>query len=151
MTEQTNSDALARYDESWDSLCRHPVPDWFRDDKFGIYTHWGAYTVPAYGGSSDVLTGGKGSVNSAWYPMRMYREGHACNLHHVKTYGPLLFVANQKGMNGKSFLGTILPRSREVLFKHKFLEAVEATYAGADLVARFPRSQWGKAKNGILY
>ena len=27
----------------------HPVPQWLRDGKFGIYTHWGVYSVPAMG------------------------------------------------------------------------------------------------------
>ena len=35
---------------SWQSLAQHqPVPDWLRDAKFGIYCHWGVYSVPAYG------------------------------------------------------------------------------------------------------
>ncbi len=40
------------YALDWRSLCGHPVPDWFRDAKFGIYTHREPYTVPAYGESS---------------------------------------------------------------------------------------------------
>ena len=27
----------------------NPVPDWFKDAKFGIYFHWGVYSVPAFG------------------------------------------------------------------------------------------------------
>jgi alpha-L-fucosidase len=38
------------YQADWESLSRHnPAPDWFRDAKFGIYFHWGPYSVPAYG------------------------------------------------------------------------------------------------------
>lgn len=34
----------------WKSLARHEqAPDWFRDAKFGIYFHWGPYSVPAFG------------------------------------------------------------------------------------------------------
>lgn len=34
----------------WQSLSKHKaVPEWMRDAKFGIYCHWGVYTVPAYG------------------------------------------------------------------------------------------------------
>ena len=79
---------MKQYKETWKSICDHPVPDWFRNEKFGIYTHWGPYTVPAYGGSSDALCGGqKTFYNSAWYPRHMYDEGSPCNLHHTKTYG----------------------------------------------------------------
>jgi alpha-L-fucosidase len=38
------------YQADWDSLSAHsPAPDWFRDAKFGIYFHWGPYSVPAFG------------------------------------------------------------------------------------------------------
>ena len=32
----------------WESLKRCPIPEWVRDAKFGVYTHWGVYSVPAY-------------------------------------------------------------------------------------------------------
>jgi len=77
------------YQPTWTSLCNHPVPEWFRDAKFGIYTHWGPYTVPAYGGSSDALCGkGNSFYNSAWYPRHMYDPNHPVFKHHVKTFGP---------------------------------------------------------------
>ncbi len=76
-----------RYTPDWRSICEHPVPDWFRDVKFGIYTHWGPYTVPAYGGCSDVLAGRKGMYNSAWYGRAMYEEGSPVALYHEKTFG----------------------------------------------------------------
>ncbi|MBR1463992.1 MAG: alpha-L-fucosidase [Prevotella sp.] len=42
--------AQERYEPTWQSLERHvAVPEWMRDAKFGIYCHWGVYTVPAYG------------------------------------------------------------------------------------------------------
>jgi alpha-L-fucosidase len=38
------------YEPQWDSLARHQqAPEWFRDAKFGIYFHWGPYSVPAFG------------------------------------------------------------------------------------------------------
>ncbi len=38
-----------QYEPNWESLYKHnPVPEWLRDAKFGIYTHWGVYSVPAY-------------------------------------------------------------------------------------------------------
>lgn len=37
------------YEPNWPSLSRHTeVPEWIRDAKFGIYCHWGVYSVPAY-------------------------------------------------------------------------------------------------------
>jgi len=64
------------YQATWKSLRTHPTPQWFRDAKFGIYTHWGVYSVPACG------------PNGTWYPYNMYREGTPQYEHHVKTYGP---------------------------------------------------------------
>jgi len=78
---------MERYEPTWKSLCEHPVPDWFRDEKFGIYTHWGPYTVPAYGGSSDTLAGLRGSYNSAWYGRAMYDPRSAVGVHHEKAHG----------------------------------------------------------------
>lgn len=79
---------MKRYEQTWKSLCNHPVPEWFRDAKFGIYTHWGPYTVPGYGGDSEALCGkGRSGYNGAWYPQRMYDPTCACGIHHAKTYG----------------------------------------------------------------
>ncbi len=57
----------------WQSLSKHQIPEWFKDSKFGIYTHWGIYAVPAFG--------------NEWYPRNMYIEGSAEFKHHVETYG----------------------------------------------------------------
>lgn len=37
----------APYRERWEKLRNHPVPKWLEDGKFGIYTHWGLYSIPA--------------------------------------------------------------------------------------------------------
>lgn len=63
------------YETSWASLKDHPEPAWFDDAKFGIYFHWGPYSVPAY--------------DSEWYSRNMYIKGHKAHEHHLKTYGPL--------------------------------------------------------------
>jgi len=38
----------SKYEATWESLKQAPVPEWIMDAKFGIYTHWGVYSVPAY-------------------------------------------------------------------------------------------------------
>jgi alpha-L-fucosidase len=63
------------YTPDWRSLRTHPTPQWFRDAKFGIYTHWGIYSVPAIG------------PNVSWYPHNMYRKRTSQYDAHVKTYG----------------------------------------------------------------
>lgn len=62
------------YEPTFESLEKiDPVPEWFKDAKFGIYFHWGVYSVPAY--------------SNEWYPRTMYIEGSAENKHHIETYG----------------------------------------------------------------
>jgi alpha-L-fucosidase len=60
---------------TWNSLGRHTTPEWFKDAKFGIYTHWGVYSVPAKG------------PNGSWYPHNIYKKGTEQYEHHVKHYG----------------------------------------------------------------
>src|SRR5579875_572313 len=38
----------SQYKASWDSLDKRPIPSWYMDAKFGIFIHWGVYSVPAY-------------------------------------------------------------------------------------------------------
>jgi len=59
---------------SRDSLQHYKVPEWYRDAKFGIFIHWGVYSVPAF--------------DSEWYPRNMYILGDPVFQHHVRTYGP---------------------------------------------------------------
>jgi alpha-L-fucosidase len=36
------------YQSTWESIDSRPLPAWFEDAKFGIFIHWGVYSVPAY-------------------------------------------------------------------------------------------------------
>lgn len=38
----------AQYQPTWESLDQRPVPQWYKDAKFGIFIHWGVYSVPGY-------------------------------------------------------------------------------------------------------
>ena len=37
------------FSDSWESLSSYRVPEWYRQAKFGIFIHWGVYSVPAFG------------------------------------------------------------------------------------------------------
>ena len=65
--------AGGEYKDNWDSLAQHKTPQWFLDAKFGIFIHWGIYSVPAFG--------------SEWYSRNMYIQGSPEFEHHIKTYG----------------------------------------------------------------
>ncbi|MEM7380735.1 MAG: alpha-L-fucosidase [Bacteroidota bacterium] len=87
------------FQPNWESIKEnYKDPAWFNDQKFGIFIHWGAYSVPAYG--------------SEWYPRQMYmdtatftaqlkNEGTGPNetyLHHKKVWG------DQKDFGYKDFI-----------------------------------------------
>lgn len=61
---------------TWDSLANYKIPEWYQDAKFGIFIHWGVYSVPAFG--------------NEWYPREMYnatKSRRGIYDHHLKTYG----------------------------------------------------------------
>jgi len=39
---------VKKYEPNWESLDTRPIPVWFTDAKFGIFIHWGPYSVPAW-------------------------------------------------------------------------------------------------------
>ena len=57
----------------WESLQKYEAPEWYKDAKFGIFIHWGVYSVPAFG--------------NEWYPRSMYSTGSDEYKHHIATYG----------------------------------------------------------------
>ena len=42
-----------RYEPTWESLDSRPAPAWYLDAKFGIFIHWGVYSVPAYASPNE--------------------------------------------------------------------------------------------------
>ena len=67
-------DAKGPFRANWKSLAAYQSPTWFQDAKFGIFIHWGVYSVPAFG--------------SEWYSRNMYVPGNPAFQHHIATYGP---------------------------------------------------------------
>jgi alpha-L-fucosidase len=66
--------AAVPFTATWASIDQHvAAPEWFQDAKFGIYHHWGVFSVPAF--------------NNEWYPREMYRPGSIDRDHHITTYG----------------------------------------------------------------
>lgn len=43
-----SAETAKKYDATWESLNSRPCPGWWKDAKFGIFVHWGVYSVPAY-------------------------------------------------------------------------------------------------------
>ncbi|MCM1256723.1 MAG: alpha-L-fucosidase [Roseburia sp.] len=72
------------YKPDWDSLMENRVPEWFSQEKLGIFIHWGLYSVPAY--------------SNEWYSRNMYKKDMDAFEHHRKTYG------SQKEFGYKDFI-----------------------------------------------
>jgi alpha-L-fucosidase len=62
------------FQPTWDSLKEnYKVPQWFIGAKFGVFMHWGLYSVPAH--------------HNEWYEKHMYTDG-ADGQWHVEHFGP---------------------------------------------------------------
>ncbi|KAI0319261.1 glycoside hydrolase family 29 protein [Amylostereum chailletii] len=104
--ETGNSVALATGGQEWQvtagipdwqntdpSLDTHESPEWWNDAKFGIFIHWGVYSVPAWAPS--------GQQYAEWYNWDLHNppnSGSPTWQHHLDTYGPNVvyddFIAN---------------------------------------------------------
>lgn len=61
------------YEPTWESLDSHPLPNWYQDAKFGIFIHWGVYSVPGY--------------KSEWYAHLMHDPEWDIYKYHREQYG----------------------------------------------------------------
>jgi len=73
-----------KYKDDWKSLAGHKIPDWYYEGKFGIFIHWGVYSVPAFA--------------NEWYPRAMYDPNDRAYEYHKKTFG------DQKVFGYKDFI-----------------------------------------------
>jgi alpha-L-fucosidase len=125
----TPASTAAEYRANWESLARHDAaPEWFRDAKFGIYFHWGPYSVPAFGNEH--------------YPRTMY--GHPSGKKPVDTgkgYNPAIgFQSFREHEFHKKTYGD--PAEFEYhhlipLFRAEHFDAKEWAQLFADAGARF--------------
>lgn len=61
-----------QFEATFDSLRTYRAPEWFRDAKFGIWSHWGPQSVPMFGD---------------WYARNMYIQGTPQYEYHLRHYG----------------------------------------------------------------
>ncbi|MBI1895750.1 MAG: alpha-L-fucosidase [Acidobacteria bacterium] len=111
-----NDGAPGPYRPDWQSLTKHEHPQWLLDAKFGIYGHWGVYSVAAY--------------KSEWYGKMMYDpdDRRGAYEYHRRTFGP----QNQFGYKD------LIPRFRAEKFDpNEWAELIRqsgARYAGIAVV-----------------
>lgn len=75
-----------KYESNWKSLDTRPTPNWFEDAKFGIFIHWGVYSVPAWAPNTDDVY----TRYAEWYWHRINEESAVkedFQKHHRNMYG----------------------------------------------------------------
>jgi len=129
------ADSRGPFRPDWESLEKYQAPDWYKDAKFGIFIHWGVYSVPAF--------------NSEWYPREMYQQGSDAYKHHIAVYGP------QDKFGYKDFIPRFKaekfdPESWARLFKEAGAKYVVPVFEHHDGFAMYDcgLSDWTAAKMG---
>ena len=79
--------AQDHYKPTWKSLDSRPVPDWFQNAKFGIFIHWGPYSVPAWSP--------KGTY-SEWYQYWLQEETNSFKIKVSRGVWPTPYKLNRK-------------------------------------------------------
>ena len=67
------SSISARYEPTWESLDSRPLPSWYDEAKFGIFIHWGVFSVPSF--------------SSAWF-WYYWNAGHPSYVNFMKKNYP---------------------------------------------------------------
>jgi alpha-L-fucosidase len=83
------------YQPTLASVRQHPLPQWYADAKFGIFIHWGLYSVPAFAPRTpmDLEKMAAGEIQMAstpyaeWYLNSLRTPGSPVQQYHLKTYG----------------------------------------------------------------
>ena len=79
-----------QYQPNWASIDSRPIPSWFEDAKFGIFIHWGVFSVPAWGPlPRDGASVYECYAEWYWWQLKSpQNNAHKYfNSFHTKTYG----------------------------------------------------------------
>ncbi len=103
------------FEASWESLLDREPAEWLLDAKFGIYTHWGVYSVPAH--------------ETEWYPKRMYDTGkRGFAEHHTQKWG------DPREFNYHKFVDMFKAEEWDPALWAKLMKDTGARYAGMAVV-----------------
>jgi alpha-L-fucosidase len=72
--------AEVKYEPNWASLDTRPIPQWFLNAKFGIFIHWGVYSVPCWGAPHTY-------AEWYWHNMADHKPGNVWWQFHKENYG----------------------------------------------------------------
>ena len=91
---------IPEYEPTYDSIYSHESPSWYNNAKYGIFIHWGVYSVPGWGNKL------KNESYAEWYWWDMNQGPNTKDQtyeYHLKTYGPDIvyddFIANFTAAN----------------------------------------------------
>jgi alpha-L-fucosidase len=70
--------SIAQYQPNWESIDSRPVPQWFKDAKFGIFIHWGVYSVPGWSRKGQY---------AEWYQQGLQTNDTARQRYHKARFG----------------------------------------------------------------
>lgn len=126
---------LGPYTDDWGTLRQYRPPQWYADAKFGIFLHWGVYSVPAF--------------RNEWYSRNMYQQGRPEFEHHEQVYG------SQREFGYKDFIPSFTmdrfePADWARLFKRAGAQFVVPVAEHHDGFALYDtaRSRWSATKMG---
>jgi alpha-L-fucosidase len=119
--------ASGTYRPTWESLAGHPIPEWLLDAKFGIYAHWGVYSVPAF--------------ETEWYAKRMHETDSPVYKHHLQQYG------DPSKFGYKDFVPMFKAEKYNPEEWARFIEASGAKYAGFAVVHHDGFLLWDSSVN----
>jgi len=77
----------AVYEPKWEALDTHPIPEWFQDARFGIFIHWGVYSVPSWAPKGQYAEWYWNRLESGVKGRAPADTKSATWEFHVKTYG----------------------------------------------------------------
>ena len=82
------------YENNWQSLNARLVPQWFADAKFGIFIHWGLYSVPAFTRKGDY---------AEWYYQQLLGDNQTVKDFHRRVYGSAKYEDFVSGFKAELF------------------------------------------------
>lgn len=76
---------VPQYDPTFESIYSHESPMWYNDAKYGIFIHWGVYSVPGWGNKGDR----EGYAEWYWWDLNQGPDSNTQTYqYHLRTYGP---------------------------------------------------------------
>lgn len=84
----------AQYQPSWESLDKRPTPQWWKDAKFGIFIHWGVYSVPGWSTKGNY---------AEWYQQGLQTTDTARKKFHQAKFGDRSYYDLQKDFKAELY------------------------------------------------